>query len=181
MGRNPRATCDEEIFIKNVLGEEDPKINLRDAREASAAPAVISLGQPQREEHPLNQALMVTKGWKQLEGWIDRLTDAVFRLVLQLAEEGRPGAAEMAAEELAVRADWPTSVGAEEPGMLGVVAEAWAPSLETVPAARKRAPNRPCQLGLVKKFVAAGGDWGAFTRQFKGLYQAVDWTEDEAL
>ncbi|CAN0419599.1 unnamed protein product [Lampetra planeri] len=73
--------------------------------EAAAAPVVTEQVQPQQPERPLNRAPLTTQGWEQLEGWIDRLVDAVSRLALQLAEkEGRPGAAEMAAGEPVVGA-----------------------------------------------------------------------------
>ncbi|CAN0338461.1 unnamed protein product [Lampetra planeri] len=49
------------------------------------------------------------------------------------------------------------------------------------PAARERAPDRPQQMTPMKEFVAAGGDRGIFTRSFEAAYQAIGWTEEEAL
>ncbi|CAM9703269.1 unnamed protein product [Lampetra planeri] len=124
----------------------------------------------------------MTKGWERLEGRIDRLTDAVPQLVVQLAgEEERPGAVEMVAGEPAVGAVRSTAAEAREPGMLGAVGAAGAPSPETAPVARERALDRIHRLGPFKEFVAAGGNWGVFTRRFEAAYQALDWTEEEAL
>ncbi|CAM9617731.1 unnamed protein product [Lampetra fluviatilis] len=111
----------------------------------------------------------MTKGWERLEGRIDRLTDAVPQLVVQLAgEEERPGAVEMVAGEPAVGAVRSTAAEAREPGMLGAVGAAGAPSPETAPVARERALDRIHRLGPFKEFVAAGGNWGVFTRRGGG-------------
>ncbi|CAM9877883.1 unnamed protein product [Lampetra planeri] len=54
------------------------------------------------------------------------------------------------------------------------------PSPGTGAVARERVAKRPCWLGPVKEFVV-GSNWAAFVRQFEAMYQALDWSEAEAL
>ncbi|CAN0254574.1 unnamed protein product [Lampetra planeri] len=43
------------------------------------------------------------------------------------------------------------------------------------------AMGRLRKLPPVREFVAAGGDWAAFTQRFEASFSSVEWTEDEAL
>ncbi|CAN0138647.1 unnamed protein product [Lampetra planeri] len=172
--RNPPTTSDhEEVFQQNVAGEGDLETHLRTARETVAALMAIMTSQPQQLERLPDQAPLATHraGSCPARGAARRQGGE--------AGSGRDGCRNA---EPAVGTVQPTAAGSEEPATLDAAAAGTAivraPSREVVPAVWERMTDKPRRMGLVKEFVAAGGDWGAFTRRFEAAYQALDWMEE---
>ncbi|CAN0421087.1 unnamed protein product [Lampetra planeri] len=160
----PAMTFDEETILQQAPCGRDPVNNPPGEEEAAAATMREEARRQQQEPEKGNE----------IGGWLDRLMVVVSQVTVQLfTPVARGGATESAMEIPAVEAAQPMD------DIFWV--DQMAPESTTAPVAQESAPDRPRWITPVKEFVAAGGDWGAFTRRFEEAYWAIGLTEEEAL